>query len=220
MRRPHPVVTALLTGTLLSGVLAGCGQQTGTDEAASTGSAPAAGEVTSAPSSAPSVPSTSSAAPVASSASDGGAPPFPGDTSADTAEPVAPEGLVVTDVRIGAHAGHDQVVLDVAGEGTPGWEVQYVDVATAEGTGDPIDLAGPAYLRVVLTGVTNPYESEVAERPLGAVTAPGTTAVTGAWYDGTFEGQALAYLGTTAERPFRVYALSGPTRVVIEVAGD
>jgi hypothetical protein len=211
-RRPSTVLVAATLLLSATGVLAGCGQQTGTDEAASTGSAPAS-SAASADAAVTDAPSTGTAEP-----EEGGGQPFPGDTSADTAEPVDPEGLTVTDVRVGAHDGFDRVVLDVGGQGTPGWTVEYVDEATAEGSGDPVDLAGPAYLRVTLTGVTYPYESGLEERARGAVTAPGTGAVTGAWYDGTFEGQALAYVGTTAERPFRVYALSDPTRVVVEVA--
>lgn len=214
----HRPAAALVTGILLlsaTGALAGCGQQTGTDEAAAAGTVSPV-EATSAPSSeAAGQPSPATSAPVAS---EGGGQPFPGDTAADTSEPVGAEGLTVTDVRIGAHEGHDRVVLDVAGQGTPGWDVQYVDAATAEGTGDPVALDAPAYLRVVLTGVSYPYESGQEERARGPVTAPGTTAVTGAWYDGTFEGQALAYVGTTGEQPFRVYALADPTRIVIEVA--
>jgi hypothetical protein len=224
MPRRRPAAVALVAGALLmsaTGVLAGCGQQTGTAEAASTSGAPAsgavageeAGEGTSAES------GTGAPAPTASPVT-GDGQPFPGDTSPDTAEPVSPDGLTVTGVRIGAHDGHDRVVLDVSGQGTPGWDVRYVDAATAEGTGDPVDLAGPGYLRVVLTGTTYPYESGADERARGAVGTQGTTAVTGVFYDGTFEGQSLAYVGTQAERPFRVYALSNPTRVVIEVATD
>ena len=213
----------LVTGALLlsaTGLLAGCGGQPATDEAASTGSAPVS---SAAAPDAGSEPSTATTAPVAEQEDEpqgSGDQPFPGDTSVDTSDPVDAEGLTVTDVRIGAHDGFDRVVLDVGGQGTPGWTVEYVDSATAEGTGHPIDLAGPAYLRVTLTGVSYPYESGLEERARGAVSAPGTSAVTGAWFDGTFEGQALAYIGTSAEQPFRVYALSDPTRVVVEVATD
>ena len=209
---------ALVTGTLVlsaTGILAGCGGQTGTEEAASTGSAASSAP---APASTGSTdtPAASTSSAVAGSGSS--AQPFPADASVDTAEPVDPAGLTVTDVRTGAHDGFDRVVLDIAGQGTPGWTVEYVDSATSEGKGDPVGLAGPAYLRVVLTGVSNPYEAVADERARGAVAAPGGGVVTGAWFDGTFEGQSLAYVGTTAERPFRVYALSAPTRVVVEVA--
>ncbi|GAB3361250.1 AMIN-like domain-containing (lipo)protein [Modestobacter lapidis] len=212
-RRPAALVTATLVLSA-TGLLAGCGQQTGTDEAASTGSAPAT-VVESSDAGGTSAPAAGTSG---AEASGGGGQPFPGDTSPDTAEPVDADGLTVTDVRIGAHDGFDRVVLDVGGQGTPGWDVQYVDAATSQGRGDPVDLAGPAYLRVILTGVTYPYESGLEERARGAVTSPDTNAVTGAWYDGTFEGQALVYVGTSAEQPFRVYALDDRSRVVIEVA--
>ena len=224
MSRRRPAAAVLVTGALLmsaTGVLAGCGQQTGTAEAASTSGAPASAEAAGEVTGEVAADEGDAAAPSSTASPDGGdGQAFPGDTSPDTADPVSPEALTVTGVRVGAHDGHDRVVLDVSGEGTPGWDVRYVDAATAEGTGDPVDLAGPAYLRVVLTGTTYPYESGVEERARGAVDTPGTTAVTGVFYDGTFEGQSLAYVGTQAERPFRVYALSNPTRVVIEVASD
>jgi len=37
-------------------------------------------------------------------------------------------------------------------------------------------------------------------------------------FDGTFEGTTAAFIGTAARTPFRVYALSNPTRIVVEVA--
>ena len=42
--------------------------------------------------------------------------------------------------------------------------------------------------------------------------------VTEVAFDGTFEGTTVAFVGTTDEVPFRVYSLSSPTRVVLEVA--
>jgi hypothetical protein len=37
-------------------------------------------------------------------------------------------------------------------------------------------------------------------------------------YDATFEGTSVAWIGTTDRTPFRVYSLTGPSRVVVEVA--
>jgi hypothetical protein len=45
-----------------------------------------------------------------------------------------------------------------------------------------------------------------------------TEVVTELAFDGTFEGTTVAFVGTTEKVPFRVYSLSGPTRVVLEVA--
>lgn len=36
-------------------------------------------------------------------------------------------------------------------------------------------------------------------------------------FNGTFEGTTVSYVGTTSEAPFRVYPLTEPTRLVVEV---
>jgi hypothetical protein len=146
-----------------------------------------------------------------------GDPDFPGDTAADTAEPSAGAAVTVTDIRVGAHGDFDRVVLEVGGTGTPGWDVRYVDAASSQGSGDPVEVAGDAVLQVTLTGVGYPYETGVEEFA-GTAAGEGTTAVTEVVYDATFEGTAVSFVGTAGQRPFRVYALENPTRVVVEVA--
>lgn len=201
-------------------LLAGCG------EAADPGDTAEAGSSTSTTTTAAGT--TTSAAPEGSDpdGSDpegtggGEAPPFPADTSADTGDPTAGEGpTVVTALRVGDQDGFDRVVFEVSGSAVPGWDVAYVDAPTAEGSGEPLDVPGTAFLRVTLTGVTNPYEAPgVTEVPRGLAAGPGAGAVQGVFYDSTVEGQALAYLGVSAEQPFRVYALEGPARLVVDVA--
>lgn len=203
-RRPQAAVLAV--AALL---LTGCGGNGGTHDAASTASV----------SSSSAVADTSPSTEPADLEGSTDVAPFPADASPDTAEPSSPAGLTVTDVRIGRHDGFDRVVFELGGKGTPGWDVEYVDTATAEGTGAPVDLAGPAYLRVLLVGTSYPYETGLAEVSRGPVAAAGP-AVSGAFFDGTFEGQSLAYIGTRTQAAFRVYALSNPTRIVIDVSTD
>jgi hypothetical protein len=208
---------AVLCPSLLLAVslLAGCGG----DPASTTSSSGTTGPSTSASSG----PTSSSAA-----ESDGGDPDedpsadpsaFPGDTQPDTQEASADARVTVTQVRTGRQDGVDRVVLEVAGTGTPGWDVRYVDQATSQGSGKPVDVAGKAVLQVTLTGVGYPYDTGVEEwtgpNPLPG---NGTQAVTEVAWDGTFEGTSVAFIGTTAQAPFRVYALENPTRVVVEVA--
>jgi len=152
------------------------------------------------------------------STEDAGATPFPGDTGVDLADPVDPRQLTVTAVRAAHHTGHDRVVLELSGSGTPGWSVEYVDAPSAQGSGAAIDVPGSAYLQVTLQGTTYPYESGAEEVARGAVPVTGTDVVDGVFYDGTFEGTSVAVIGTTARAPFRVYSLTGPSRVVVEVA--
>lgn len=193
-------------------LLAGCAGQSepGTEDAGATGPATS----TSSSSAAPSGGETTAPA----DGGGGATTPFPAGTDAAAADPVAAEGLTVTAVRVGRHDGYDRVVLELAGSGTPGWTVEYVDSPAAQGSGDPIDVPGAAYLQVTLQGTSYPYESGAEEVPRGAVAVSGTEAVQGVFYDATFEGTSVAVIGTAARTPFRVSALSGPSRVVVEVA--
>jgi hypothetical protein len=153
---------------------------------------------------------------VTGSAADGS--PFPGSTDADVADPVAPAGLTVTTVRAARHDGYDRVVLELAGTGTPGWSVEYVDTPAAQGSGEAVDVPGSAHLQVTLQGTSYPYESGATELGRGAVAVPGLDVVQGVFYDATFEGTSVAWIGTAQRAPFRVYSLTGPSRVVVEVA--
>jgi hypothetical protein len=199
----------LLSLLLTPVVLAGCGN----DEPAEAGASASA--TTEPEDTAPPAPATED-----ETADDGSteAPTFPGDVSADTAEASADALVTVRDIRTGRHEGFDRVVLEVGGTGTPGWDVRYVDQASAQGSGEPVEVAGDAVLQITLTGAGYPYDTRVEEYARGPVSGSGTEVVTGAFFDGTFEGTTVAFVGTTGRLPFRVYALDGPTRVVLEVA--
>jgi hypothetical protein len=147
------------------------------------------------------------------------APPFPGDERPDTADASADSRVTVRDIRIGRQDGFDRVVFEVGGTGTPGWDVRYVDEAVSQGSGEPVEAAGDAVLQVSVTGAGYPYDTGVPEwagpDPLSVA---GTEVVTEVVFDATFEGTTVAFVGTTARSPFRVYLLEGPARVVVEIA--
>ncbi|MGY1823839.1 AMIN-like domain-containing (lipo)protein [Geodermatophilus sp. SYSU D00079] len=144
---------------------------------------------------------------------------FPADTQPDTADASADSRVTVTEIRTGRQDGFDRVVLEVGGTGTPGWDVRYVDQASSQGSGETVPVAGDAVLQVTLTGVGYPYDTGVEEWA-GPDPLPGngTQTVTEVVWDATFEGTSVAFIGTRAEVPFRVYALEDPTRIVVEVA--
>ena len=54
-------------------------------------------------------------------------------------------------------------VLEVGGEGRPGWDVRYVDEASSQGSGDPVEVAGGAVLQLTMTGAGYPYETGIEE---------------------------------------------------------
>lgn len=144
---------------------------------------------------------------------------FPGDVEPDTAAASADARVTVRDIRVGGHDGFDRVVLEVGGDGMPGWDVRYVDQPSSQGKGDAVEVAGDAVLQVTLTGAGYPYDTGVEEYSAAApLSAADTAAVTEVVFDGTFEGTTVAFVGTKAQSPFRVYLLEAPTRVVLEVA--
>ena len=204
---------------MTAGCAAQAGTGTGTSAAASSRTAsesvPAAASSSDPVAAATSSTATSSAAPTTE---DAVTTSFPGNTDADVADPVNPDGLTVTAVRAASHDGYDRVVFELSGSGTPGWSVEYVDAPSAQGSGAAIDVPGSAFLQVTLQGTSYPYDSGAKEVARGAVPVSGTSVVDGVFYDATFEGTSVAFIGTDARTPFRVYSLTGPSRVVVEVA--
>ncbi|MGY1699001.1 AMIN-like domain-containing (lipo)protein [Geodermatophilus sp. SYSU D00766] len=209
-RAPLPLCAALTACLLVTG----CGGEpepaAASSTATSTATSSAAGDG-----------GEDAAEPTAPEDGDGGTavPPFSADTSPDTAEASADARVTVTDVRTGRHEGFDRVVLEVGGAGTPGWDVRYVDAAASQGSGEPVEVAGAAVLRVTVTGAGYPFDTGVEEfAGPDPLPGQGTANVTEVVFDATFEGTTVAFVGTRAQAPFRVYLLQDPVRVVVEVA--
>ena len=203
--KSRPRAAAVLLLSLLAGpaVLSGCGGDDATDSASASTSL---------------TPEDESTAPEeAAGGASGDVTPFPANTEPDTADPSSGAQITVSDIRVGRHDGFDRVVFEVGGTGSPGWDVRYVDSAVSQGKGDEIPVDGDAILQVTLSGAGYPYDTGVEEFS-GSASAGDAEVVTEVVYDSTFEGTSVAFIGTTAETPFRVYLLDGPTRVVVEVA--
>ncbi len=210
--RPRAVLPAALASSLVvAALLSGCGGDDATNASSATTLSP---EVSAGA-------TESQAASETGTADDGAtaAPSFPGNAEPDTAEASADARVTVSHIRVGGHDGFDRVVLEVGSEGTPGWDVRYVDQPSSQGKGDPVEVAGDAVLQVTLTGAGYPYDTGVEEYSAAApLSAPDTGAVTEVVFDTTYEGTTVAFVGTTTRAPFRVYLLEAPTRVVLEVA--
>jgi hypothetical protein len=203
-QRAAVLMMTLLTGPL---VMSGCADKTVGETASSTTTRQSA-------SAAPRTPADEL------TAEDGSenATPFPADAEPDVEAASADASVTVHAIRVGRHAGFDRVVFELGGAGTPGWDVRYVDAASSQGSGEPIDVAGDAVLQVTLTGAGYPYDTGVEEYSGGHVSASGTRAVTEVAFDGTFEGTSVGYVGTAGRAPFRVFLLDSPTRVVVDVS--
>jgi len=223
MRRTARVVTSALAGMAL---LAACntgGENAAPEPAAEPTSSP--GEQTTAPAPSPSPTTTddggddSTAAPADETAE-------PTDDAADYStepqyDPNWPSGggdLLPTGVRVGGHEGYERVVFDFEGTGTPGWRVEYVDEAVEEGRGDVIDVDGDFTLQVIATGVRYPEgDDENGRVAQGSYDAEGAELVEEVHVTGIFEGQNQAFIGLDAQAPFRVFTLTDPARLVVDV---
>jgi len=217
---------AVLTVLALSGSLAACGDD-GTDDltpsssTSTPSSSPVPGLSPTTPATAESTAAPTTAAPTAASTatSDGDAPAaFPSSPSLSEQQPSGGP-LTVTAVRVARQDGYDRVVFELAGQaaGQAGWRVEYVDAPGAQGSGDPVEVAGEAALSVLITGTGYPMDTgqqEVAGDPA----LPGDLQVVEDVVLGAvFEGQYEAFVGTSGRQPFRVFRLGDPERVVVDV---
>ena len=146
------------------------------------------------------------------------APPFQANTLPDTEQPGG--GLLgLKAVRAARQAGYDRVVFELAGapDGRPGWRVEYVAQPTSDGSGNPVTVAGPAYLRVVINGVGYPPDTGVPQPSVKRFSPAGTAVVREVVLDGVFEGYYTSFVGLRAKEPFRVFRLADPPRVVVDV---
>lgn len=203
--RPHPLLAALV-------VVAACSSTSPTGDGGT--AAPTPGATTAPATPTPAV-SDAPPSPTPTGTTPPSPTPFDADTRPDTGEP-AGDLVTLADIRVGRHAGYDRVVLDVGGDGQPGWDVRYVDEARGQATGDRVAVQGAAILEVNLTHTGYPGDTgvEFYDGPR-EVSGPGGGVVE-VVLDSAFEGTTQLFVGTAGERPFRVRWLDG--RVVIDVA--
>ncbi len=145
-----------------------------------------------------------------------GAPAFPDNTAPQTAENSGEWDLVFTDVRVAEHESFDRLVLAFTGTGIPGWAVNYVDKAALDGSGETVTLGGDAILDIYASGTTWPGSGYYGgprhfEPPSGRI-------LDDVYVGGTFEGYTQVLVGIDgAPVPFRVFTLSDPPRLVVDV---
>jgi hypothetical protein len=149
-----------------------------------------------------------------STAADLGAPT---NTAPITAGPSGTGLPLLVNVRYGRHDAYDRTVFDFTG-GLPGYRVEYGTLYT-EGKGDPVPIAGvatlaihfhPAYAHNPSTGAST-YN-------LGQTLNPNLPTLRQIRFGGEFEGYVAAGLGLNKRAGFRVFTLTGPDRVVVDVA--
>jgi hypothetical protein len=196
-----PVLLSTIAALLL---LAGCGADRSDDP----DSAVAAGGTTSPPAPTAEKPTTEDETT--------SAPAFAQSTKRQSGPASGGPNLVLVDVRVAEVDGFDRIVLKFRGTGTPGWVVNYVDEAVLDGSGEGVALGGAAVLDIYAAGTTWPapdyYRGPIQLTPENA------GAVEDVYVGGTFEGYTQVLAGIDGEpAPFRVFALTAPSRLVVDV---
>ena len=141
-----------------------------------------------------------------------GLPPF---TTAPKTAPGSGGQVEIFGLATGCHDGFDRVVLR-GRLGKPAYDARYVRRIRSDGSGAIVRLKGTKRLRVVLQNARAHTESGAPLIP-GAQTplCPNLRQVKLA---GDFEGVVTLGLGLRSETGFRVFRLTNPRRVVIDVA--
>lgn len=134
-----------------------------------------------------------------------------------TAPPSGAAQLVPIAMRVGSHAGYDRVVIELQGEGTPGWSVDYTDHPAQQASGTAVDYIGDNALMVTIQGVLLPFEMGITDPDLSPVTGDGPV-VKQVQSLGSFEGSAQFVIGVAGDKPpYSVEVLDNPKRLVIDV---
>lgn len=130
--------------------------------------------------------------------------------------------LFPTGVRVASHDGYDRVVVDFEGTGTPGWLVRYVDEPVADDSGTEVDLDGDFILRIDASGLSTPAadEFDVGQIASGFYDTSQADVVDDVYVSGIFEGWSGSLIGLDEQAPFRVFTLTEPTRLVVDVSTD
>jgi len=123
----------------------------------------------------------------------------------------------LTAINLGQHGTYDRIVFQFTGD-VPGYRVSYVPHVYYDAKGTPVSLTGRAHLRVVfndgseflLTGQRTYHGPDTL--------SPYFPALRQVKLAGDFEGYLSFGIGVSKRTGFRVFTLTHPNRVVIDVA--
>lgn len=138
------------------------------------------------------------------------------DPAPKTQRPSVPSRLAVVGVRVGAHEGFDRVVVDLDGDGDPGWFVDYTSTPMQETVGQPLQVAGNFFLNINVDGTVYPFELG-KDNDVPVTMAGDTGNVIDVISAGTYEGRSQIVVGLRSELPYSVQVLENPKRVVVDI---
>jgi hypothetical protein len=120
-------------------------------------------------------------------------------------------------IRAAHHPGFDRVVFDFRGPVPYERSVRYVSSLIADGSGARVSVAGRAFLRVRFAPA-EAHDATGATAPARvAYPLPNVLTVVRA---GDFEGVVSYGIGLAARQRLRLFALTNPSRVVLDIRSD
>ncbi|MEJ6549354.1 AMIN domain-containing protein [Corynebacterium sp. USCH3] len=123
--------------------------------------------------------------------------------------------MTVSEVRTGSYEAFDRIVVELSGDGAPGWFVSTDDDPTADGSGLPLSYEGDTALVIDVRGVELPSDSAEDPTPVHD-TAEGV--VRSVDVQNVFEGTQRIVIGLDGAAPtYNVTLLDSPTRIVVDV---
>ena len=123
--------------------------------------------------------------------------------------------LHVTGYRIGEHERFDRLVFDLAGDGEPGWFIEYTEKPLQQASGFPVEYEGATALHVIITGTPYPMGDDSGLLAHGP--HPGGGVINGVTFASLFEAHSEFVIGLDQEYPYSVTFLEGPKRLVIDL---
>ena len=141
--------------------------------------------------------------------------------TSDVSVAPAKQGLL-TAVRAAEQDGFDRVVFEFEGA-VPGYSVRYVNrPITEDGSGETVEVKGDSVLQVRMEPASGAdlsgSELRITYKGPNRIT-PSTKVVTELVRTGDFEAVLTWVIGVKGKPGFRVDTLTGPPRLVLEVAG-
>jgi hypothetical protein len=141
-----------------------------------------------------------------------GLPPF---TMGAKSAPGSGGQVQLSHVRTGCHATFDRFVVE-ARFGTPRYDVRYVRRIVEDGSGNPVHLLGSKRIRILLRDARG--HTQGGTNLLPQVKTPRCPNLRQVKLAGDFEGVVTFGLGLRHRTGFRVFRLTGPKRLVVDVA--
>lgn len=158
---------------------------------------------------------TSTTAPSSTSTS---AAPFEGTTDPSSLPLARDDTALLETLVLGADGGVDRATFTFRGSGIPRVDAAYVEEATADGSGDRVEVLGGAILQLRFEpSATHDLRGEVPEPVYegSSRVRGGTGTITEAVLGGAFEGVVTFFVGVRELAPYRLEAVGNRVTLLV-----